>query len=72
MYCFSEGIMFFFHNKSVNGSFSHDFSAKRTGPYAANAWMMNEKIRYNIIVDGERENQIQYYRSHPVSNWAPA
>ena len=30
-YCFSEGIVFFFHNKSANSTFSHDFSAKRTG-----------------------------------------
>ena len=31
-YCFSEGKVFFSHNKSANSTFSHGFSAKRKGP----------------------------------------
>ena len=31
-YYFSERTMFFTYNKSANNTFSHDFSAKRTGP----------------------------------------
>ena len=31
-YLFSEKIMFFSRNKSVNSTFNHDFSAKRTWP----------------------------------------
>jgi hypothetical protein len=37
-YCFSEGIMFFSHGKSANGTFSHDFSAKRTNNMLLKSW----------------------------------
>ena len=33
-YCFSEGTVFFSHNKSANSTFSHGFFSEANGPMA--------------------------------------
>ena len=46
-YFFSQRTVFFSHNKSVNNTFSHDLSAKRTGPLS----FANNHVLWTRVVD---------------------
>jgi len=55
LYCFSEGTVFFSHDKSVNSTFSHGFSAKRTGPTTPpqSPSAMETKLNFGTTADSK-------------------
>ena len=63
---FSQQILFFSHNKSVNSTFSHDLSAKRIGQLFINLQKGREKTEHGGCKVVEEHGALAFVPERPI------